>query len=222
MFILKSTLIEAIKLFLVISAVALIANFIRTPLVKAAMTNSRQSWEHRGLNLIDNWSHKGWPEPPADWANEPYGADQETDQENGTETDPENPPFVQTELWYIDLFQVEDMIRTGECTFIDARHPEYYEEGHIPTALNWPADEYYDYEDDFLETLDKEQCIIVYCSGGACDESIYLAQNMLMLGFNDVYLYSNGIEEWELIHDTISGPNPGEFAEEGLTGEISE
>ena len=210
----KQELRRAVYLVIIVALVAIVANWIRTPVVNALAENGSMSgataFNLGGVRLVDNWSHEGWPMVAK---NEPV--DDQTDDDGGNEPDPsddtQNTKIPQ--VVPIDLFAAEALFEEGECIFIDARHPEYYEEGHIPGAYNWPVDEFDEYYDQFMDLLDPDDCVVVYCSGGACDESNALGQDLIIEGFTDVKLFTGGIEEWELILEIASGPDPGEKPE---------
>jgi rhodanese-related sulfurtransferase len=85
--------------------------------------------------------------------------------------------------------------------FIDARRSKVYEEGHIAGARSFPV-----WESDidarvkalFDEGLDQSAPVVVYCSGGNCEDSHMLAQRLYMVGFDNVLVYKDGFPDWEL------------------------
>jgi rhodanese-related sulfurtransferase len=86
-----------------------------------------------------------------------------------------------------------------KATFIDARRSDAYRQGHIAGALSFPV-----WESDidarvaafYEEGHDQERPIVVYCSGGACEDSHMLAQKLWGLGFNNVQVYVDGYPDW--------------------------
>jgi rhodanese-related sulfurtransferase len=87
--------------------------------------------------------------------------------------------------------------------FLDARRTSVYEEGHIAGARSfsvWEAD-----IDDKVTALyeerpdpaDQNKPIVIYCSGGACEDSHMLAQKLWGLQFNNVYVYKDGFPDWQ-------------------------
>jgi rhodanese-related sulfurtransferase len=87
--------------------------------------------------------------------------------------------------------------------FIDARRTSVYEQGHIAGARSmsvWEADvdqkanALYEERNDPREQL---QPIVVYCSGGDCEDSHMLAQKLWGLTFNNVYVYKDGFPDWQ-------------------------
>jgi rhodanese-related sulfurtransferase len=87
--------------------------------------------------------------------------------------------------------------------FLDARRTEIFQEGHIPGARSysvWEAD-----VDDKVNALYEERSdpaeqnkpIVIYCSGGACEDSHMLSQKLWGLQFNNVYVYKDGFPDWQ-------------------------
>ena len=87
--------------------------------------------------------------------------------------------------------------------FLDARRTSIYEEGHIPGSRSfsvWEAD-----IDDKVTALFEERQdpaeqnkpIVIYCSGGACEDSHMLAQKLWGIQFNNVYVYKDGYPDWQ-------------------------
>ena len=87
--------------------------------------------------------------------------------------------------------------------FLDARRTSVYEEGHIAGARSfsvWESD-----IDDKVNALFNERDdpseqdlpIVVYCSGGACEDSHMLSQKLWGIQFNNVYVYKDGFPDWQ-------------------------
>lgn len=87
--------------------------------------------------------------------------------------------------------------------FLDARRTSVYEQGHIAGARSfsvWESD-----VDDKVNALfgersdprDQNLPIVIYCSGGACEDSHMLAQKLWGVQFNNVYVYKDGYPDWE-------------------------
>src|SRR5215475_6754889 len=83
--------------------------------------------------------------------------------------------------------------------FLDARRTSVYADGHIPSSRSFPV-----WESDvdsrvkafFEEGLDQNAPIIIYCSGGDCEDSHMLAEKLYMVGFNALYIYKDGFPGW--------------------------
>jgi rhodanese-related sulfurtransferase len=81
--------------------------------------------------------------------------------------------------------------------FIDARHDEEYQAGHIPGAYQF---DYY-YANKYLGTvvpvLQTAEQVIVYCKGGECEDSVNAA--IMLKDFipkEKLMVYGGGIAEW--------------------------
>jgi rhodanese-related sulfurtransferase len=87
--------------------------------------------------------------------------------------------------------------------FIDARRTSVYEQGHIAGARSmsvWESDvdakvnKLYEERSDPRQQL---QPIVVYCSGGDCEDSHMLAEKLWGAQFNAVYVYKDGFPDWQ-------------------------
>jgi len=92
--------------------------------------------------------------------------------------------------------QVVKLLGRPDVIFIDARNPDNYNKAHIGKAIN-----IYPYEDGEahigkIASLDREKTYVVYCDGGTCDLSHDIIRIMLSLGFQRVFLFPGGWEEW--------------------------
>ncbi len=203
----KPDIIRAIVLVVIVATISLVVNRIRTPLFDSMAASGRISKARArslaGVNLIDDWSHKGWPEVLQD---APPGTVPDPGNGNGVPIDGNERP---ARVVPIDVYEAKEYYDSGDCVFFDAREPEYYAEGHIAGALNWPSDRFDAHYFDFIDQIEPDDCIIVYCIGGACDESYHLAISLLAEGFGNVLLYEGGMEVWEYSgFPTSEGPEP--------------
>ena len=87
--------------------------------------------------------------------------------------------------------------------FLDARRSSVFEEGHIAGARPfsvWESDIDEKVNALFNERSDpreQNQPIVIYCSGGACEDSHMLAQKLWAIQFNNVYVYKDGYPDWQ-------------------------
>lgn len=89
---------------------------------------------------------------------------------------------------------IED--NSGEFIIVDARNPEFWGKNRIGNSIN-----IFPYEDDEVVInkildLPQNKKIIVYCDGGNCDSSHKIAEIMYNFGYENVFIYSGGWEEW--------------------------
>jgi rhodanese-related sulfurtransferase len=99
-----------------------------------------------------------------------------------------------------------------KALFLDARRSSVYAEGHIAGARSMPV-----WESDvdarvkalFEEGLDQQAPIVIYCSGGNCEDSHMLAEKLYMVGFDNLLIYKDGFPDWEKRGQPISkGTSP--------------
>ena len=99
--------------------------------------------------------------------------------------------------------------------FLDARRTSVYEQGHIAGARPYSVWES-DIDDKVRKLFDersdpREQAlpIVIYCSGGDCEDSHMLAQKLWGIQFNNVYVYKDGFPDWQQHGGAVhTGANP--------------
>jgi rhodanese-related sulfurtransferase len=118
-------------------------------------------------------------------------------------------PYV--EIAFNDVKALHDK----NALFLDARRTSVYEQGHIPGARTysvWESD-----IDDKVQKLFAERSdtsaqalpIVIYCSGGDCEDSHMLAQKLWGIQFNNVYVYKDGFPDWQQHGAPVhTGANP--------------
>jgi rhodanese-related sulfurtransferase len=99
--------------------------------------------------------------------------------------------------------------------FLDARRTSVYEQGHVPGARPFSV-----WESDIDEKVnklyaersdpkDQDLPIVIYCSGGDCEDSHMLAQKLWGIGFNNAYVYKDGFPDWQKRGEPVhTGLNP--------------
>jgi len=82
--------------------------------------------------------------------------------------------------------------------FIDARNDEHYQESHIPGAYQF--DRYYPerYLPAVLPPCLNATKVVVYCTGGNCEDSELAAQTLKETGvpIDRLFVYTGGIGDW--------------------------
>lgn len=95
------------------------------------------------------------------------------------------------------------MLHARGVLFLDARRTAAFEEGHVAGARPfsvWESD-----IDEKVNTLFEErsspeqqnQPIVIYCTGGQCEDSHMLAEKLWGIQFNNVYVYKDGYPDWQ-------------------------
>ncbi len=85
-----------------------------------------------------------------------------------------------------------ECMRTGEITLLDVRSAEEYALGHLPGALNIPAEEL----EQRLSELPPEQDVVAYCRGPYCVLSSTAATLLGAKGFR-VRRLADGFPSWK-------------------------
>lgn len=79
---------------------------------------------------------------------------------------------------------------------IDARSPENYSKDRIANAINiFPYGDESEMMNKIMD-LPFDKKIVVYCDGGSCDASHKLAEIIISFGYDKVFVYTGGWEEW--------------------------
>jgi len=96
----------------------------------------------------------------------------------------------------VSLAEVRQVAERRSGVFVDARETFFFEEGRLPGAINLPVAQA---EDGLLSGIpaDRETLLIVYCSGGDCEDSRTVARLLREAGYRNVRVFEGGWEEWE-------------------------
>lgn len=95
---------------------------------------------------------------------------------------------------------------------VDARRTKDYVEGHVAGARSispWEGDADAKITALVNEGRDGAQPVLVYCSGGDCEDSHMLAQRLFGGGFNNLLVYRDGWPDWvKRKGKSATGPEP--------------
>lgn len=94
----------------------------------------------------------------------------------------------------ISISELKSAIATGNVTVIDVNGSKSYKKGHIPTAIDFDA------QQNNLEKLlpqDKEALIVAYCGGPKCMAYKEAARAAEKLGYKNVKHLPAGISGWK-------------------------
>lgn len=95
----------------------------------------------------------------------------------------------------ITLDELRLKLDAGEdVTLVDALGPIYFEDAHLPGAINVPHDRVDELAAKLLPEKDAE--VVVYCANGPCKNSGIATKRLLELGYTNVRDYHEGKEEW--------------------------
>jgi rhodanese-related sulfurtransferase len=77
---------------------------------------------------------------------------------------------------------------------VEALGPQYYEQAHLPGAINIPHTEVRTLAPSLLP--DRDADIVVYCSNGPCPNSGIAARVLDSLGYTSVSDFHEGKAQW--------------------------
>ena len=107
-------------------------------------------------------------------------------------------PFKIAPAATVGLEEFRSAVESKSALILDARPSVFFEQGHVPGALNLARDDFaHDYRDlaGVLQVA-HDKPIIVYCSGGECHDSRLVANALLSLGFGNVSVFTGGWDAW--------------------------
>jgi rhodanese-related sulfurtransferase len=108
--------------------------------------------------------------------------------------------MTMTEL--ITRSDLEMLVAAGSVVLIDALPASYYDQLHLPSALNLVESDVNNEAPRLLP--DKKAAIVTYCSNEACGNSQAVANRLERLGYTAVRKYREGIQDW------VAAGNPTE------------
>jgi rhodanese-related sulfurtransferase len=94
----------------------------------------------------------------------------------------------------INRTELEKVIAAGTVTVIDALPASYFEERHLPGAINLVED---DVDQHAAARIPhKDDMVVTYCSDVTCGNSQAVAERLEALGYTNVFKYADGINDW--------------------------
>ena len=172
---------------------AAVSNALAGPERKLRWFSSAEATENR-FSSAEAAASKPAPVPAT-----PGGADPPASTAPATGA-PELAPHPDKPWVEISGDQVSALFARGNVPFLDARRTAAYREGHIQGARPFPVWEA-DVDDRvkafYAEGHDPNGAIVVYCTGGDCEDSHMLGQKLFFAGFNAVFVYRDGFPDWQ-------------------------
>lgn len=92
-----------------------------------------------------------------------------------------------------ELFEM--MENKEKFKLVEVLSEEDFVSGHIPFAINIPADKIGELAPELLP--DKSETAVVYCSSFLCTASTGAARKLQSMGYTAVLDYKGGKEDWE-------------------------
>jgi rhodanese-related sulfurtransferase len=90
--------------------------------------------------------------------------------------------------------ELQAAIEAGDVTVVEALPAPYYEDAHLPGAINTPHTEVRDLPPALLP--DKDAAIVTYCANTPCPNSGVAAKVLTKLGYTNVREYVEGKQDW--------------------------
>jgi rhodanese-related sulfurtransferase len=90
--------------------------------------------------------------------------------------------------------ELQSAIDAGEVVVVETLGPLYYDDGHLPGALNIPHTEVAALALSLLP--DRDAAIVTYCSNTECQNSEIAAAQLARLGYRNVRRYVEGKQDW--------------------------
>ena len=94
------------------------------------------------------------------------------------------------------LAEARASFEAGGALFVDARVEDDYREGHLPGALNIPPGEVGARLPDVADALTSAEAVVVYCHGVECSDAIGVAERLLEVIPEPVYVFETGLKDW--------------------------
>jgi rhodanese-related sulfurtransferase len=110
------------------------------------------------------------------------------------------PPHPDRAWLEISGDDAAELFARKTAPFLDARRTSVYAQGHIAGARPfsvWEADIDDKVKAFFQEGLDQSAPVVVYCSGGDCEDSHMLSEKLYKVGFDNVLVYKDGFPDWQ-------------------------
>ena len=97
----------------------------------------------------------------------------------------------------IDAEKASKYLKEPGYVFVDTRHLEHFNEGHVPGAVFLPPQ---DVQDRFIEVqpfLQENDTLILYCYGADCDMAEKTAEFLAQMGYNKFMIMAAGFSAWK-------------------------
>lgn len=96
-----------------------------------------------------------------------------------------------------EVLQAE--LSTGQILLIDARHHRDFEAGHLPNAINFPADKTATEArlSEMFARFPKSTPVVIYCQSEGCNFDEYVGRLFHSAGFSNLRFFVGGWSEWQ-------------------------
>lgn len=91
---------------------------------------------------------------------------------------------------------LETLLTSGEpFKLVEALPLKYYQEEHLPQALNLPLEQLAKLASELLP--EKTELVVTYCASVSCENSATAAAQLRQLGYTNVLEYREGKADWK-------------------------
>jgi rhodanese-related sulfurtransferase len=95
----------------------------------------------------------------------------------------------------ITLDDLRLRLTAGQATtLVEALPQRYYDDGHLPGAIQIDHDRVRDQAP--VRLPERQAFIVVYCASSSCRNSHQAAATLVALGYRAVHVFAGGKEEW--------------------------
>jgi len=92
---------------------------------------------------------------------------------------------------------IKQIVQDKTRIILDVRPREIYNQGHLPGALSFPLIEFDQNIMQFLDSVNRQSSLLVYCSSIECTDSHTIAQRLKDLRYDDIKVFSGGFRQWQ-------------------------
>ena len=98
----------------------------------------------------------------------------------------------------LTLEQFQAYVTGKKVLILDARPELFHRIGHVPGSIALPRDEFEVYYKKHQVEMErnKAQPLVIYCSGGSCEDSGLVSETLKKIGYTNVGIFRGGWDEW--------------------------
>lgn len=98
---------------------------------------------------------------------------------------------------HITLTLAKQLFDAQSAIFVDARKMELFEAAHIAGAFKIELHDFQQGDPQILMMIPRDSQVVIYCTGGNCDESEKVAQMMQGSGYAKCFVLHDGLPGWQ-------------------------
>jgi rhodanese-related sulfurtransferase len=110
--------------------------------------------------------------------------------------------YEQYNIPLMDIASLNTMIGQADVSIIDARRSKDYVREHLPNAVSVPVSATQGQLREALAAIPKSNRVVVYCQSNRCVWSDAIAQQLAANGYDNVWVYRDGMNGWRQKLDT--------------------